>query len=93
LVEALLIGLASFRIWKLIATDLITEPARDWVLVRSPKYVDDLVSCPWCLGSWIAFGVTWLTDATIGLQAPVLVALASAVVVGAVAMWLDSLNG
>jgi hypothetical protein len=38
--------------------------------------------CPWCLGSWLAFGITWATDAAVGLPLPVLVGLAAAVVVG-----------
>jgi hypothetical protein len=82
LLWTLLIGVASYRIYRLIAEDSITEHYRDWVLVRSPAWVDAMVSCAWCLGSTTAFGVTWATDAAIGLQAPALVALAAAVVVG-----------
>lgn len=82
IVFAVIIGAASYRLWRLVAEDAITEPAREWVLERSPEKVRELVECPWCLGSWVAFGVTWLTDATIGLPAPVLVGLAAAVVVG-----------
>jgi hypothetical protein len=80
--EAILIGAASYRLWKLIAEDSITEPLRDRWLPHLPQWVEDMTVCPWCLGSWLAFGVTWLTDATIGLDAPILVGLASAVVVG-----------
>ena len=82
LVWTLLIGVASYRLYHLIAEDSVIEHYRDWVLARSPAWVDAMVSCAWCLGSWVAFGVTWAIDATIGLQAPVLVALAAAVVVG-----------
>jgi hypothetical protein len=82
----LVIGLASYRLWRLVAEDAITEGPREWVLARSPEKVRELIECPWCLGSWLAFGVTWLTDATIGVPAPVLVGLAAAVVVG----WLGS---
>jgi hypothetical protein len=82
LLWTLLIGVASYRIYRLIAEDSITEHYRDWVLVRSPAWVDAMVSCAWCLGSTLTFAVTWLTDIAIGLQAPVLVALAAAVVVG-----------
>jgi hypothetical protein len=80
LVWTLLVGVASYRVFRLIAEDSIMEPVRlrlpDW------DWFGEWLYCPWCLGSWIAFGVTWITDATIGLQAPVLVALAAAVVVG-----------
>ena len=78
LVWVALISLASYRLWRLVGEDSITEGLRD----RLPAWLYEMVTCAWCLGSWVAFGVTWLTDATIGLQAPVLVGLAAAVVVG-----------
>lgn len=75
-----LIGLTSYRLWRLLAEDDITEPIRerlpDW------KWLSSLIECGWCGGSWVAFGVTWASDATVGVQAPVLVGLAAAVVVG-----------
>lgn len=79
LAYTLLIGLASYRIWRLVAEDTITEGLRVRFL---PGQVEGFIYCPWCLGTWLAFGVTWLTDATIGIKSPVLVGLASAVVVG-----------
>jgi len=82
LIWSTLIGIASYRLYRLIAEDTATEHWRDWVLSRSPVWVDAMVSCSWCLGSWVAFGITWATDATVGLQAPMLVGLAAAVVVG-----------
>lgn len=82
LVYTILIGLASYRVWRLLAEDSIIEPPRAWVLDRSPMWITELVVCHWCLGSWIAFGLTWATDAVAGLRLPVLVGLAAAVVVG-----------
>lgn len=82
IVWILVIGVASYRLWRLAAEDSITEGPREWVLDRSPEKIRELVECPWCLGSWSAFGVTWLTDVTVGLGAPVLVGLGAAVVVG-----------
>lgn len=87
--EVFLIGFASYRLWRLVSVDTITEPARDWVLVRLPAWADDMVTCPWCLGSWTAFGVTWAADAVAGLRMPVLVGLAAAVVVGVLGAWLE----
>jgi hypothetical protein len=84
--ESILIGLASDRLWRLLAQDAILDDARDWVLVRSPRWVEEMVECSWCLGSTLTFGVTWATDAVAGLPMPVLVGLAAAVVVG----WLGS---
>lgn len=75
---ALLIGFASYRLWRLIGQDQITERLREgldgWVL--------DLVTCPWCLGTWIAFTVTAIVAAVVGLAYPVLVGLAAATVTG-----------
>lgn len=82
LVWVVVIGLASYRLWKFAAEDSITEAPRQWVLARSPEKVRELVECPWCLGSWVAFGVTWAVDAAVGFEAPILVGLAAAAVVG-----------
>jgi hypothetical protein len=75
---ALLIGFAAYRLWRLIGQDTITERLREgldgWAL--------DLVTCPWCLGSWIAFTVTAIVAAVVGLAYPVLVGLAAATVTG-----------
>jgi len=39
----------------------------------SPKWLADLLSCPWCASGWIAAGVTAGTWAVIGLPVPLLV--------------------
>lgn len=78
IVWILVIGVASYRIWRLLGEDSITEPLRQGL----PEWPLELVTCPWCLGSWVAFGMTWATDAAVGLPAPVLVGLGAAVVVG-----------
>jgi hypothetical protein len=85
LVYTVVIALAAYRLFRLFSVDAITEAPREWVLERSPEKVRELVECPWCAGSWWAFGVTWLTDVVVGLQAPVLVALAAAALVGWIA--------
>lgn len=78
LIWVVLIGVASYRVWRLVGEDNITEPLRE----RLSGVWLDLVSCPWCLGSWLAFGITWGADAAVGLPHPFLVGLAAAVVVG-----------
>jgi hypothetical protein len=40
---------------------------------RSPYWLAELVSCPWCSGGWISLVLTAGTWATIGLPAPILV--------------------
>ncbi len=49
-----LLALAAYRMWRLLAEDKILEPVRRR-LIRGEK-VSELVSCPWCLGSWVAVG-------------------------------------
>lgn len=73
-----LIGVAAYRLWRLVGEDTITEPLR----ARLPESWLHLIECPWCLGSWIAFALTWATDLATPVRSPVLVGLAAAVVVG-----------
>lgn len=40
---------------------------------RSPFWLAELVSCPWCASAWVAAGVTAGVWATVGLPVPVLV--------------------
>jgi hypothetical protein len=85
LVWAVVIGLASYRLWRLVAEDAITEGLRERLLEQTPERTRELIECPWCLGSWLAFAVTLAVDLVIGIPAPVLVGLAAAAVVGWVA--------
>lgn len=50
--EALLLALAAWRVWHLIANDDLTEPLRDRYLKN--EAVLDYVECPYCLGAWVA---------------------------------------
>lgn len=76
---AVLIALASYRLWRLVGQDDITAPWRE-KLPAGKLY--DLTTCPWCLGSWITFAVTAVTAQVTSVALPVLVALAAATVVG-----------
>lgn len=80
LAETLILGLASYRLWRLAALDTITEPLRIRIRVG---WVLEFLECHWCAGSWTAIGVTaaaW----TLGVIAgpPILTAAAAAAVVG-----------
>jgi hypothetical protein len=75
--EALLLGLAAWRTWRLVANDDLTEPLRERYLKN--EKVLDFVECPYCLGAWIAGAwvvafATW-SDGT--LWAALVMALAS----------------
>lgn len=81
----LLLALAAFRLWRLLAWDIITRPVRERLLHRrdggdvtdSSRYrphVDEFVHCPWCLGAWlgIAWWIAWLVwpRATVAAAVP-----------------------
>lgn len=61
----LVVGAVSYRLWRLLAVDKVTEPARDTVLYghrlwnsKAFTWLANMVECPWCLGFWINLGVT-----------------------------------
>ena len=49
------------RLTRLAVVDTIAEPAREWLILAVPgravEWVDGLISCPHCLGVWIAAAV------------------------------------
>lgn len=54
---------AVARVTRLIVDDKISLPIRQWVLAKSGEdgWFFYLVSCPWCMGVWIAAGMTTVT--------------------------------
>jgi hypothetical protein len=72
-----LLSLAAYRLWRLIAQDTISEPARDLL----PARVREPVECPWCAGSWVTFIVAVAMRRRLPTPWPV-AALAAASVVG-----------
>lgn len=71
-----LLAVASYRLWRLLAEDDIVDRPRRWLLglgdwkVGQPapesyrEKLADLLTCPWCLGFWIAVGWwgAWLLE-------------------------------
>ena len=51
----ILLALASYRTWRLLAEDEILERPREW-LIGGRKRLAEFVVCPWCLGFWVALG-------------------------------------
>lgn len=49
--------LAASRLVRLVTEDSITQPLRDFVDDHAPDKISELVTCPWCMGVWIAGGV------------------------------------
>jgi hypothetical protein len=66
----ILLALAAFRVWKLIADDRILDRPRDRILARLAKskkqgrgvYWSDFLLCPHCAGFWlcVAWWGAWL---------------------------------
>lgn len=54
---------AVARVTRLIVDDKISLPIRRWVLAKSGEdgWFFYLVSCPWCMGVWVAAGMTTVT--------------------------------
>lgn len=78
--------LAAYRIQRLITEDDLTAGIRETVARRAGR-IGELVSCHWCVGSWIAFAATiavdrWIHALAGGWREDALVALAAAAVVG-----------
>lgn len=59
----LILALAVFRVYRLIAEDDILDRPRDWALDRLEEErlekLDQLITCPWCLGFWLSV-LAWL---------------------------------
>lgn len=49
----LLLSLAAFRSWRLIAVDTILDKPR----ARLPQPWQEFLECPWCTGFWV--GLAW----------------------------------
>jgi hypothetical protein len=85
----LIIGLAAFRLWRLGARDSITARPRQWLYNRLPSVVSEMVDCCWCLGSWLAFGLTAAAYATAPFAYPWLVGLAAAATTGWIGRYMS----
>lgn len=88
---AVVIGLASYRIWRLIGHDTITEPWLWGPLRRNPhpvaQWFDSLITCAWCLGFWINAGISvalwlWVPGMITTWWAAALTALAGSAITG-----------
>ena len=57
--EAIMLALAAWRIFQLLAEDDLLEEPRRYVTSRISEYWQDFLTCPYCAGFWIA-GAWWL---------------------------------
>ena len=94
LASAVLIGLASAAVWRVIAVDTITKPLRKRFFQdkdggRLHAWLKIWYKCPWCAGAWITALIVTLTDVVVGLPAPLLVFAAARYITG----WVGSHDG
>lgn len=65
--ELVLLSLATYRTWRLLALDTVLDPLRTRVYRYDPglepelqpgyrRRLDDFVGCGWCAGFWLAVG-------------------------------------
>lgn len=76
--EVALLAGGAYRLWRLVAFDVILEPFRGVVGVR--QALGEFVGCPWCLGFWItlAWWLAWQAwpHGTLVVAAPLAMSLA-----------------
>ncbi len=66
--ECVLLALAAWRVWHLIALDDITDRPRRYITDGRDKLLE-FIECPYCMGFWVALGwvvffAAWGTGAT-----------------------------
>lgn len=62
--ETLLLVAATYRVWRLVSHDMVTDPVRAWVFpprkkaggdtVHRWQYGLEFLQCPWCAGFWLS---------------------------------------
>jgi hypothetical protein len=87
--QAVLLALAAWRIWHLIALDDITDRPRRYVTEGREKLLD-FIECPYCMGFWVALGwvVAFAIEGTWTVWAALPFALNAVVI--AVSHWLTA---
>lgn len=84
-------ALAVARLTRLVTTDTITEPVRNWLAVIRPgrlaerPRVAEFLTCPWCISFWIAIGVVMLQTLAPSACLPISAVLAFSQVAGLLA--------
>lgn len=60
--QFVLIVLAGYRVWRLLALDAVFDRWRQPVLRRIPQKLHEGVECPYCFGAWViaAVWILWI---------------------------------
>ena len=56
LTSLIILGLASSTVSVTVGSSQLLKPARNWI-GRHSEFLGDLISCPYCLGHWVAAGI------------------------------------
>ncbi len=97
------ISLCSYRLWKLLAKDVVFDKPRKWFFKRFPpdaataklasrprvRYLGIFVACPWCSGYWISGGTVLAVSQYVSMPLPVLWWFATSSAVGLIARFAD----
>lgn len=52
--ELVLLALATYRTFRLIADDVIFDRPRIWLVGKLGKPFEEWATCPWCAGFWLS---------------------------------------
>lgn len=88
-----LLTLATYRVWRLLALDAITEPIRARFIFREGpvwQWLANMLECPWCAGFWLsgAASLAWLLSFDLSVWYLVLLWPAVSALVG-ILDWFD----
>lgn len=99
--ETLLLALAAYRTWRLLAEDTILDTPRSWLVGLSGwkagqptplsyrAWLAEFITCPWCWGAWVSIGWWLLWQAFPHFTLVASVPFAISVAVGALASVLS----
>lgn len=68
----IVVVLAAYRITRLVNEDTILDRPRTWFYMHAPKFLAEMVGCPFCVGFWIAGIVVAVTNLAVPVNLPVL---------------------
>jgi hypothetical protein len=89
-------GLASYRLARLLTMDDLTKPPRDriWKFAqeRGMHRLAEFVTCPHCVGVWVAFGVVLVAPRVVPRWRSVRAALAAAGAASALASFVGAVE-
>lgn len=86
-----ILALAAYRITHLITTDAIADKFRDAVWSKFPPStrIGYLISCNWCTGFWVSFGLVAGASILPQLTFVVSLIMAMSAVVGMISAWIE----